>query len=188
MGAMGPQGATGAPGMAGATGPAGPAGVAGAAGSTGPVGPKGPTGTAGPAGTTGASGPQGPTGAMGAAGNQGPRGPQGTTGPQGIQGVRGDTVVQRGYVTLDRASMRALNHPFNCTLGEIRLSSGPSYYMLPADGQLLPISEWDALFQLLGTYYGGDGQTTFALPDLRGLAPKDHTYSICGFGVWPQVN
>jgi microcystin-dependent protein len=35
-------------------------------------------------------------------------------------------------------------------------------------GQLLAISEYDALFALIGTTYGGDGQTTFALPDLRG--------------------
>lgn len=37
-----------------------------------------------------------------------------------------------------------------------------------ADGQELPIAEYEALFSLLGTTYGGDGQTTFALPDLRG--------------------
>ncbi|WP_417612584.1 phage tail protein [Owenweeksia hongkongensis] len=36
------------------------------------------------------------------------------------------------------------------------------------DGQLLPISQYTALFSLLGTNYGGDGRTTFALPDLRG--------------------
>lgn len=36
------------------------------------------------------------------------------------------------------------------------------------DGQLLPISSYSALFSLLGTIYGGDGRTTFALPDLRG--------------------
>jgi len=36
------------------------------------------------------------------------------------------------------------------------------------DGQLLPISQYDALFSILGTTYGGDGRTTFALPDLRG--------------------
>ena len=35
-------------------------------------------------------------------------------------------------------------------------------------GQLLPISQNPALFSLLGTYFGGDGQQTFALPDLRG--------------------
>lgn len=39
------------------------------------------------------------------------------------------------------------------------------------DGQLLPISQYSALFSLLGTIYGGDGRTTFALPDLRGRSP-----------------
>lgn len=39
------------------------------------------------------------------------------------------------------------------------------------DGQLLPISENDALFTLIGTTYGGDGQSTFGLPDLRGRIP-----------------
>ena len=39
------------------------------------------------------------------------------------------------------------------------------------DGQLLPISQNQALFSLLGTQYGGNGQTTFALPDLRGRTP-----------------
>jgi len=39
------------------------------------------------------------------------------------------------------------------------------------DGQLLPISENSALFSLLGTTYGGDGRTTFGLPDLRGRVP-----------------
>ncbi|MCM8558447.1 phage tail protein [Sphingomicrobium sediminis] len=38
----------------------------------------------------------------------------------------------------------------------------------PLDGQLLAISQYTALFSLLGTYYGGDGRTTFALPDMRG--------------------
>ncbi len=39
------------------------------------------------------------------------------------------------------------------------------------DGQLLPISQYSALFSILGTTYGGDGRTTFALPDLRGRIP-----------------
>jgi microcystin-dependent protein len=39
------------------------------------------------------------------------------------------------------------------------------------DGSLVPISQYAALFQLLGTTFGGDGQTTFGLPDLRGRAP-----------------
>src|SRR6266545_5498141 len=39
------------------------------------------------------------------------------------------------------------------------------------NGQLLPINQNQALFSLLGTTYGGDGRTTFALPDLRGRVP-----------------
>jgi len=39
------------------------------------------------------------------------------------------------------------------------------------EGQLLPISEYETLFNLIGTTYGGDGQSTFALPDLRGRVP-----------------
>lgn len=41
----------------------------------------------------------------------------------------------------------------------------------PAEGQLLPISSNAAMFSLFGTMYGGDGSTTFALPDLRGRSP-----------------
>ena len=40
-----------------------------------------------------------------------------------------------------------------------------------ADGRLMQISEYTALFSLLGTFYGGDGRTTFALPDLIGRSP-----------------
>jgi microcystin-dependent protein len=42
---------------------------------------------------------------------------------------------------------------------------------MTCQGQLLPISEYETLFQLIGTTYGGDGQSTFALPDLQGRAP-----------------
>ncbi len=59
------------------------------------------------------------------------------------------------------------------TLAEIRLFAGnfaPRGWAF-CDGQLLPISQNQALFSLLGTIYGGDGRTTFALPDLRGRAP-----------------
>jgi microcystin-dependent protein len=58
-------------------------------------------------------------------------------------------------------------------VGEIRMFAGnfPPAGWLFCDGQLLPISENDTLFQLIGTTYGGDGQSTFGLPDLRGRAP-----------------
>src|SRR5881628_3477483 len=58
-------------------------------------------------------------------------------------------------------------------VGEIRMFGGnfaPAGWMF-CEGQLLPISENETLFQLIGTTYGGDGQTTFALPDLRGRVP-----------------
>ena len=58
-------------------------------------------------------------------------------------------------------------------VGEIRMFAGnfaPAGWMF-CEGQLLPISEYETLFNLIGTTYGGDGQETFALPDLRGRIP-----------------
>jgi microcystin-dependent protein len=58
-------------------------------------------------------------------------------------------------------------------VGEIRMFGGsfaPAGWMF-CSGQLLPISENETLFNLIGTTYGGDGQSTFALPDLRGRVP-----------------
>ena len=58
-------------------------------------------------------------------------------------------------------------------VGEVRMFAGnfaPAGWMF-CDGQLLPISENETLFQLIGTTYGGDGESTFALPDLRGRLP-----------------
>jgi microcystin-dependent protein len=58
-------------------------------------------------------------------------------------------------------------------VGEIRMFAGnfaPAGWMF-CEGQLLPISENETLFQLVGTTYGGDGESTFALPDLRGRIP-----------------
>ncbi|MHB8628923.1 MAG: phage tail protein [Aggregatilineales bacterium] len=58
-------------------------------------------------------------------------------------------------------------------VGEIRLFAGnfaPAGWMF-CDGQVLPIAQNDTLFNLIGTTYGGDGQSTFALPDLRGRLP-----------------
>lgn len=58
-------------------------------------------------------------------------------------------------------------------VGEIRMFAGnfaPAGWMF-CEGQLIPISENETLFNLIGTTYGGDGQETFALPDLRGRIP-----------------
>src|SRR5207244_11514793 len=58
-------------------------------------------------------------------------------------------------------------------VGELRMIArnvAPARWMF-CDGQLLPISEYETLFNLIGTTYGGDGKSTFALPDLRGRIP-----------------
>ncbi|MCO5188783.1 MAG: tail fiber protein [Anaerolineae bacterium] len=58
-------------------------------------------------------------------------------------------------------------------IAEIKLFAGnfaPQGWAF-CEGQILPIMQYQALFSLLGTTYGGDGRTTFALPDLRGRAP-----------------
>jgi microcystin-dependent protein len=69
---------------------------------------------------------------------------------------------------------RLMGQPY---VGEIRLFGGnfaPVGWM-SCEGQLLPISENETLFNLIGTTYGGDGQSTFALPDLRGRVPLHQT-------------
>src|SRR2546430_6401312 len=63
-----------------------------------------------------------------------------------------------------------MSHPY---ITKIRIFAGnfaPAGWMF-CEGQLLPISENTTLFNLIGTTYGGDGQSTFALPDLRGRLP-----------------
>ena len=76
----------------------------------------------------------------------------------------------------------------DCTVGEILLTAGAVAHGMPASGQLLLIADYDVLFSLLGTTYGGDGDTTFALPDMRAIAPNHMTYSICIFGIYPSQN
>ncbi len=71
-------------------------------------------------------------------------------------------------------------------LGEIRLFGG---YFAPlnwhfCDGSLLSIANYDTLYSLLGTTYGGDGQNTFGLPDLRGRFPIGQGQ---GTGLSPHV-
>ena len=81
-------------------------------------------------------------------------------------------------------------------IGEIRMFAGnfaPAGWMF-CDGQTLPISENDALFTLIGTTYGGDGQETFALPNLQsrvpihmGTGPGGMTYQIGEMAGTEQV-
>ncbi|RMG63165.1 MAG: tail fiber protein [Calditrichaeota bacterium] len=60
---------------------------------------------------------------------------------------------------------------------------------LACEGQTLSIADNQALFSLLGTQYGGDGRTTFCLPDLRGKEPVPDThYCIAVQGIYPSRN
>src|ERR1051326_2730121 len=60
--------------------------------------------------------------------------------------------------------------PFIGAIRVVSFNFAPKGYAL-CEGQVLPINQNQALFSLLGTTYGGDGRTTFALPDLRGRVP-----------------
>ena len=76
-------------------------------------------------------------------------------------------------------------------VGEIRMfgfSFAPNGWLF-CEGQLLPIAENDTLFQLIGTTYGGDGQTNFALPDLRGRIPihQGNNFNLAEMGGVEQV-
>lgn len=173
-GAQGLMGGTGAPGPKGATGPAGLTGPTGAAGTTGDTGAPGPVGATGPTGPSGAPGPKGDTGAPGPTGSQGPTGPQGAPGTTAFGANTG-------------AAQASNSDDDACVIGAILLTA-TNYAMkgTPARGQLIAISQNTALFSLLGTTYGGDGQTTFALPDLRSAAPNNMTYMICTEGIFPS--
>src|ERR1700694_1707861 len=77
----------------------------------------------------------------------------------------------------------------NPLLGQIQLfpyNFAPRGW-LACEGQLLPISQYTALFSLLGTTFGGNGQVNFALPDLRGKAPGEGiAYYIALEGIYPS--
>jgi microcystin-dependent protein len=78
-------------------------------------------------------------------------------------------------------------------MGDVWLTAGTIGSARLANGQILSISQNQALFSLLGTTYGGNGTTTFALPDLRDVAPKSRgggslSYVICTVGYFPSPN
>ena len=132
-------------------------------------------------------------GPVGATGPAGPAGPTGPTGPKGDPGVKGDTgPVGPGTTAFGDDTGTAYESWTNddqCVLGQISLTANPmSGYGTPAKGQILSISENTPMYALLGTTYGGDGRTTFALPDLRAAAPDHMTYSICTQGIFPSID
>jgi microcystin-dependent protein len=191
IGGTGPQGDQGEQGKLGDVGPQGEqgklgdAGPQGEQGKLGDVGPQGEQGKLGPAGPQGVQGKIGPQGEQGKLGPQGDQGVQGKLGPQGPVGGTGDNVVFTPSAHNNMQPYTAINYIIALQgtfpsrdsaeplLGEIFMFAGnfaPRGFAF-CNGQLLPIASYSALFSLLGTTYGGDGRTTFALPDLRGRAP-----------------
>ncbi|MFC4776010.1 tail fiber protein [Paenibacillus sp. GCM10023252] len=198
-GAAGPQGPRGDAGTAGVTGPQGPAGLQGPQGDIGPDGGAGPQGPKGDTGATGALGPQGPQGDIGPAGAAGPQGPKGDTGltgatglqgpagPQGLQGVPGIPGLTFGNSNISNGQGGGNGSGVEKIMGEVWLFAGsfaPSGTHV-CDGSLLPINQYSALFSLLGTTYGGNGTSNFALPDLQDYAPAGVSYVISMTGVFP---
>jgi microcystin-dependent protein len=163
-------------------------------------------GGVGPEGPAGADGNDGAAGADGAPGENGADGADGTTIPDGTSAgqllgwdggnwvaqapipIRIDTTMQP-FLTVNYIialvgtfPSRNQSEPF---LAEIIMFGGnfaPRGWAF-CDGQLLAISQYSAVFSLLGTTYGGDGRTTFALPDLRGRVPL-HAGSGPGLTTW----
>ena len=77
------------------------------------------------------------------------------------------------FITFLMMSVTFVSNAQEPLIGEVKLFAGnfaPRGWAL-CQGQLLPISQNTALFSILGTMYGGDGRTTFALPDLRHRVP-----------------
>jgi hypothetical protein len=129
-------------------------------------------------------------------GPAGPAGPKGATGPAGPAGAPGATAVPANVTALSSAlstnggvaltGNTSFRYGGTCTIGDIVLSvNGYGLGALPADGRILPINQYTAVFSILGNNFGGNGTSNFALPDLRKLAPQGLQYSICVQGIFP---
>ncbi len=106
----------------------------------------------------------------------GPRGEQGPPGLPGTTAFGTDTGNSSGGPFSD-----------NCVLGDVWVSAIPGWGPgTPANGQIWPINgDTAALYSLIGTTYGGNGTTTFQLPDLRASTPNGMTTYICTEGIFP---
>lgn len=91
----------------------------------------------------------------------------------GLIALLGFTAFVTQSLTVDKMEKEEQVNSSEPFLGEVIMFAGnfaPRGWAF-CEGQLLPISQHSALFSILGTMYGGDGRTTFALPDLRGRTP-----------------
>jgi len=99
-----------------------------------------------------------------------------STGPQGPPGTTAFGSKTQG------ATLAASQ---TCIIGQIYLQAGKYYEGVPANGQVMSILSNTTLFDVIGAKYGGNGSTTFALPNLNKAAPNGLTYTICTLGIFP---
>lgn len=163
-GVQGPTGADGVPGSAGAVGPIGPSGTDGVVGPTGPIGPDGVVGPIGPAGTSIVDGNAAGDLLTWDGNNWLAQQPAPTSQASSMQPY---TAVNYIIALQGNFPSRNGTDPF---IADIIMFAGnfPPRNWAFCDGQLLSVAQNTALFSLLGITYGGDGRTTYALPDLRG--------------------
>ncbi len=106
--------------------------------------------------------------------------------PRGTKALSWNNTTAFGAKT-NTATVDTGNGGAQCTVGEVLLVAGnqldPS--LIPADGQLLKTASNTVLFSLFGKRYGGNGKTTFGVPNLKSAAPNGLSYAICEFGVFP---
>jgi hypothetical protein len=160
----------------------------------------------GPAGPAGDKGPPGDPGAKGATGDKGADGDPVTTANFATNAGNADLLDGLDSTAFERSSLfgggssgggDSPGNAGDCRLGDVWLVAenfAPINTHF-ADGALFPTPDHapdnEALFSLLGTTYGGDGQDTFALPDLRDAAPNSApgttpvSYVICVDGTFP---
>jgi microcystin-dependent protein len=182
MGPQGPQGEQGSQGVAGPGGPQGPQGIQGLQGEPGPAGPQGPQGEPGPtytgeapvsvdntALTIGLNPATNPGDLLSWDGNNWIASPPADP-VSGLSKLQPYGTVNFIIALQGIFPSRSAADPFIAEISMFAGNFAPRGWAF-CDGQLLPIAQNSALFSLVGTIYGGDGRTTFALPDLRGRVP-----------------
>jgi len=146
----------------------------------------------------GPQGERGPTGAQGAAGPTGPRGPAGTvdtsafyTKTEADDRFLASSAIASGEfgstASTNGATRPGVGGSPPCLVGMMMpfASEFPPDGWGFANGQEVPIRDYEVLFNVIGTTYGGDGVTTFALPNAHDVGPGHTNWMICMVGEFP---
>lgn len=116
---------------------------------------------------------------------QGPQGPPGPPGKDGAPDPAATAFISNFGSGAGTTHQNSASE--DCMLSQVILLAGSVLpkELVPAHGQAIPLNTNLPLFSLLGTVYGGDGTTTFQLPDMRAIEPNNMTYAICVAGRYP---